>query len=328
MFPNLLSIFLAILHLSCEQKPTFDNFLQLFTDCTLEIFTSKNYDFDDPRFWISETNLNFPKLVKDIKMYTRLVSDAGKNKTVKEYLLSKENFFQSINAKDCCRIGFIDLQEGEELDLSKSTYSLFRLMAQNPQPHHVFIRVGIPAPADFPLPTEGQFDYTLRFLIANIYEMYIRGNTVTVLLPNAYFELVFSDKEANILKSDMDPDQISKRERHWRDLDTMLQSGFRNMENMEIYVKEIKLTKYEIDQYYKICGIYKIRDSPSPFSCITTTLRRKFNFTIVFTWGSSSVNLYYARVNNDILRGSFEDVFLQPNHYPNRVVPGTKNCCV
>ncbi|OXA46213.1 hypothetical protein Fcan01_19033 [Folsomia candida] len=374
MLLKLLPIFLTILRLSYERKPAFDNFLHLFTGCTLEIFTSKSYPYDDLRFWISDANLIYPKAVKNIKIYTRLGSEARENMTVKEYLLSKKNILQSMNSKDCCRIGFIDLQESEEMDVANSAKSLLRLMVQNPQPHHVFIRVeSLQLPISLcqqkvNLITRYVFWQTKLFLkepyqanLGNIVKLnrnslrqlvqgnetgyhfiaecdcfamtrlvvleglfltseellempFARGNTIIVLLPKAYFELVFISKDPNISKSVLDSDLASKRESTRRNLDTTLQSRFRNMDNMEVYVEQIlTLTKYEIELYYKTCGIYKIRDSPAPLACVLTTLGSKLNFRMVFKLGNSAVGLYYVRVNTGIIRDyDTEEAFLRP----------------
>ncbi|OXA45867.1 hypothetical protein Fcan01_19016 [Folsomia candida] len=93
--------------------------------------------------------------------------------------------------------------EEEELHVSNSA-DLLHLMSQNPQPHDVFIRVGIPEAADFPMPTKLRFANMFHNLAANIYEMYIRGNILTILLPEPNFDLVFGDWDTNGLECDKD----------------------------------------------------------------------------------------------------------------------------
>lgn len=182
----------------------------------LDIFTSKSYPFDDPRFWISDARFMFSRSVKDIKTYLRLVSEARKNRTLRNFLLFQKNL-RYIISKENCRIGFIDLQEEEELHVSNSA-DLLHLMSQNPQPHDVFIRVGIPEAADFPMPTKLRFANMFHNLAANIYEMYIRGNILTILLPEPNFDLVFGDWDTNGLECDKDFTR--------RNLDIQLQSRF------------------------------------------------------------------------------------------------------
>ncbi|OXA46137.1 hypothetical protein Fcan01_19180 [Folsomia candida] len=160
MSSKLFAIFFTILHSSQELR-TFNSFLQLFSSCTLEVFTSRTYLYHDPGFWIVDERLIFPKSVKDIKTYVRLVSQARNDETIEINLLHEKRNIWSVNSKDVCRIGFIDLQEGEETDMSNSVNSLLQLMVINLQPQHVFLRVGIPAASDFPLPTKSRFDYTL-----------------------------------------------------------------------------------------------------------------------------------------------------------------------
>ncbi|OXA46190.1 hypothetical protein Fcan01_19171 [Folsomia candida] len=222
MFSKLLQIFLTILHFS-HQLETFGNFLQLFTGCTLEIFTSKTYPYDDPRFWISDESLIFPRSVKDIKTYVRLVSDAQDNNTLEKYLLLQKQNMRLINSSDYCRIGFIDLQERDEKDVPTSANGLLQLILQNPPSHHVFIRVGIPAAANFPKPNKSPFDYVLRKVSANI----------------------FYNK---ILKSHLSYDSMSKTANRWQNLATSLQSKFTNMGNSQNRNQGLRLSYIPVDR--------------------------------------------------------------------------------
>ncbi|OXA39314.1 hypothetical protein Fcan01_25866 [Folsomia candida] len=288
-------IFFSMFRLSLERE-TFNDFLTLFTGCTLEIFTSRSYPYDDSRFWIADASLMFPK-VKDIKLQISLVVEARSNETIEEYLLSQKSL-ESVRSKDYCRLGFIDLQGDEEREYGYSASTLFPLMYRTPEPHHVFIRVGVPLPADFGMPTRSKIAYLLDKFAGITCEMFVRGNTMWIFLPKSYLELVFIEKDSSCLPREIQFSSISAESSRRQNFERRHHIILSNMKGAQVDVGQIvKVTKDEINGYQKICGAYKIKDSPIPLICVVVTLSRKFNFTLGLEQNSSNFWLYYSIVN-------------------------------
>ncbi|OXA42189.1 hypothetical protein Fcan01_23306 [Folsomia candida] len=229
-------ILFSILHKSNERE-TFNDFLNVFTGCTLEIFTSRTYLYDDSRLWVADASLTFPKTVKDIKLEIGLVVEARSNETIEENLLSQKSH-ESVRAKNYCRIGFIGLQGYEEREYGHSAANLFSLMYRTPEPQHVFIRVGVPLPADFVMPTI-QFAYLCDKFEGITCEMFVRGNTIWIFLPKSYLELVFIDNDNTYFPQEIQFSSISAASRRRLNFERRHHGRFSNMEGVQVDVGQI-----------------------------------------------------------------------------------------